>query len=141
MILKPVEIDLKDPIRWQDISPWFSLEEILSPETIHTPHCIDIPSLILLNELRKYVDAPILVNHGESKKRGVRSSAEQLDLVKTHGAAPNSMHPAGKAFDITIPSMTLEQTAEAARDIGFTFTKIYQKANFVHIDNRNLILV
>lgn len=139
MTLKPAKIDLKHPIRWKGISPRFQPHEILSPDTIHTPHCVDIPSLILVNELALYVDKPVLVNHGNNHRRGVRSSREQVDIIKKFGGAPNSMHVAGKAFDITIQGMTLAETAQAMEDIGFTFIKIYESANFVHGDNRNLI--
>lgn len=131
----------KHPIIWKEVSPFFKPHEILSPDTLSTTHCVDVDSLILLNELRKYVDSLILVNHGKNLRRGVRSSREQLLLVKMYGAALNSMHVAGKAFDVTIPDLSLEETAQAAEDVGFTFTKIYEEANFVHIDKRNLIIV
>ena len=131
----------KHPIIWKDISPFFKPHEILSPDTLSTPHCVDLDSLRLLNELRKYVDTKIIVNHGVNLRRGVRSSREQLELVKSHGAALNSAHVAGKAFDITIPELTLQETVQAAKDVGFVFTKIYEKANFVHVDFRNLIIV
>jgi hypothetical protein len=131
----------KHPIIWKDVSPFFKPHEILSPDTLSTPHCVDLDSLVLLNELRKYVDCLILVNHGKNLRRGVRSSREQLLLVKMYGAALNSSHVAGKAFDITIPELSLQETAQAAKDVGFVFTKIYEKANFVHIDFRNLIIV
>jgi len=131
----------ENPIKWEFISPWFSPNEILSPETRGHLHCVDLSSLLLLNDLRKYVDTRILVNHLGHNRRGVRSAKEQLELVQSVGAALNSQHVAGKAFDITIPELTLKETAEAANDIGFVYVKIYETANFVHVDNRNLIIL
>lgn len=129
-----------DPKRiytWRDISPFFSPEEILSPDTLSHPHLIDVASLYQLNEFRKFIDRPLFINHRGLRLRGLRSAREQLSL-KDQGGAFNSQHVQGKAFDISCYDLDFTVFVRKARTF-WPFTKSYPTMNFVHCDNRNLI--
>lgn len=126
---------------WKEHSPFFTPDEIYSPDTIKYPYLVDIQALIKLNLLRSEVDFKLWVNRGKNKRRGVRSAREQMALVKEVGAALFSMHVRGGAFDITPEKGTLQELAEAAKKCGFRFTKIYESSNFVHCDDRQEVIL
>lgn len=127
----------KYPIKWGDISPWFSVEEIMSPDTMDYLHLVDIKALTRLNEFRQIIDKPIFVNHSGLHLRGVRSSREQLSL-KEVGGARYSQHVQGKAFDMSCYAMNWSEFVTACKNF-WTFSKQYPDMNFVHGDDRNLI--
>lgn len=121
---------------WGSISPHFTKEEILSPDTIRHPHLINVGSLMKLNALREYLGVSLLVNFNGHTRRGVRSPREQMELLgEVPGAAQMSMHVQGRAFDISSKYATLEQIRDAALKVGFTFTLMY--STFVHCDDRD----
>jgi hypothetical protein len=128
---------------WEEISPWFQIGEVMSPETIAYPHLIDVEALRSLNRLRAILGVPCYVNLPSAGLylRGVRSWGEQMGLVeKGLTKARYSMHPVGKGFDVSAFSgrRTLEEISNAALAAGFTYTLIYQDKDFVHCDRRTV---
>lgn len=122
---------------WGDVSPHFAVSEIFSPETINATHLIDVPSLRLLNEFREALGRVLIVNYGGAKCRGVRSSKEQERIYRFKpGAALNSMHVQGKAFDISSPEMTPDELYREALAFGWSAAGLYP--SFVHVDTRTL---
>lgn len=120
---------------WVDVSPYFKKEEIFSPDTLHLLSPLNLDAIKKLNQMREFLGAAILVNHGENRLRGVRSIREQQKLVETHGAAWNSMHVAGMAFDVSSPKVEQQIILEAA--IAFSWTTIILYDTFTHLDIRN----
>ena len=106
-------------------------------------HCLDIPSLILLQSFRDYLckfygkDIPFLVNHRGLTARGFRTP----ELNKRIGGALNSMHLKCKAFDVTpigINTFQLFQQSKRFSHEGSEWNGIiwYKNKNFVHLDTR-----
>lgn len=126
--------------KWEDFSPYFTKEEIFSPDTINYLHLVNLPSLIRVNTLRERLGYALTINTEDHQLRGVRSAREVIKLVQTTiGAAMLSEHVQGKAFDVSGRSpKDLKEIQEAAIAVGFTYTKIYP--TWVHIDDRNLII-
>lgn len=121
----------------QDLQPYFSPVELYSPETIHLPSSLDPYAAFQLINFRRFVGAPLLCNHGEHHRRGVRSPAEQIALEKEiASAAQLSQHVAGRAFDLTCPTKTVAELAELADKFGWTGIGVYE--TFVHCDCRGL---
>ncbi len=127
---------------WEHHFPNFSKEEIFSPELLAKKlfHTVDIESLAKLQRFRDYVfnatRVGLVVNHGNSKLRGVRSLAEQAEVAKKYGGAETlSMHCQGKAFDVSMWSNhNSDQLAKMAITFGFTGVGVYP--TFVHLDTR-----
>ncbi len=120
---------------WQEVSPYFTKEEIFSPDTIKIMSPLNLDALKRLNAMREFLGTSILVNHGPNKLRGVRSIREQLSLVETNNASQLSMHVAGMAFDISSPKADLQVLLELA--IAFSFSTVIAYDTFIHIDTRN----
>lgn len=126
---------LGSEITWSDLSPFFSVHELFSPETRNFPHLIDPVALSLLNAFRRSLGIPLLVNHGPHSRRGVRSAREQIALQnETGNAADLSMHVTGKAFDISSPKISVSELAEKA--IAFEWPCVGIYPSFVHVDFR-----
>jgi len=65
---------------------------------------------------------------------GYRSPETNARLVKTEGAARNSLHVLGRAVDIRVPGMTPELLAR----MGLYFKAgvgLYDSKNFIHVDS------
>jgi hypothetical protein len=120
---------------WEDVSPHFKPEEVMSPDTLPYLHLIDVVALHNLNEFRKELGKSLFVNHGGLYLRGVRSPKEQLSL-KEVGGALYSQHVQGKAFDLTCSVMDWSEFVTACKDF-WPFSKQYPDKNFIHVDNRN----
>lgn len=129
---------MKTSLHWGTISPYFTPEEVLSPDTIHLPHLVDSNALHLLNDLRRYLDKPVIVNFGRHLRRGVRSAREQLGLIGQGGGASHSMHVQGKAFDVSVNGLPLHELEDACIGVGFSFVLPYLDAGFIHCDCRTL---
>lgn len=128
--------------QWSSLSPYFTPEEIFSPDTIRTPHMLDVSAIIALNDGRHELGIPILVNFNGLRLRGVRSAREQISL-KEAGGAENSQHVQGKAFDCSfdLNKISYERFESVMRSCGFNFFKVYPDKGFIHMDHRNLIII
>lgn len=65
---------------------------------------------------------------------GYRSPETNAKLVRTEGAAKNSLHMLGRAVDIRVPGMTPELVAR----MGLYFKAgvgLYDSKNFIHVDS------
>lgn len=92
-------------------------------------HCgftkVNFELIIKLEELRKLCgNRPIVITSG------YRCSIHNKEV----GGVANSQHLYGNAVDIKIKGLTPQQVAEKAKEVGFTFVKIYP--TFTHIDIR-----
>lgn len=132
------DYDQKRIYKWEDLSPHFTRAEVMSPNTIMHPHLIDVIALHQLNVFRELIGHPLFVNHRNLHLRGVRSASEQISL-KEVGGATNSQHVQGKAFDISCYDVDFEKFVILCRAF-WPFVKSYPNKNFVHCDNRNLII-
>lgn len=123
------ELSLDWAGRWPDFSP----EEIYSPYALsYLRHILCPHSMDALQTFRTRLNKPVLVNFGDFALRGVRSIKENASI---RGAAPESMHQFGRAFDITVPGMTVEQLFAAATDCGL-WNGIGLYNTWVHVDTR-----
>lgn len=126
---------------WQTVSPFFSPAEVLSPEILASKPAwsmIDLDALALLNAFRAHVSTPLKCNFGNLHLRGVRSLGEQIRVQKLYGGADNSQHVAGRAFDLSSDTLTVEQLADAAIAFGWSAVGVYVSKGFVHVDRRVL---
>ena len=123
---------------WFTNYPNFTPGEIYSPETINQPQLLDANAMDKLQEFRYQLREPIQVNHGDNKRRGVRSCNEQRQLRELYGdgAALYSQHVCGRAFDLTVSGMSVEELAKKCLDFGWGFVKPYRNLGFVHVDIR-----
>lgn len=126
---------ISEPIDWDFEFPDFAKEEIYSPLSIDLPHLLDFDSMRKLQRFRNMLRKPIFINRGNLKLRGVRTRKEQESLGKK--GATNSMHVAGKAFDIDCKGyMSVADLAQAA--VIFRWSCVIKYPTFVHVDNRDL---
>ena len=126
---------------WNEVSPYFRVEEIVSPETWGMVHLVDVEALKALNRLRGVLGVACLVNVPGSglRLRGLRSWKEQEGLVeKGLTKAKFSMHCLGKAFDVSAPGRELDEIANAAKAVGFSYVLVYPGNGFVHMDMRTV---
>ena len=137
MIFTSINYNPKRIWQWEEVSEFFTPEEVTSPETIQNLHLLDVNALYQLNQFRCFIGKPLYVNHRGLRLRGLRSSNEQLSLKSTGGVS-NSQHVQGKAFDISCYDLDFEVFVRKARAF-WPFVKSYPTKNFVHCDNRNLI--
>lgn len=122
-------------MNWQAISPYFTHEEIFSPDILRARafHLVDIEALNKLNKLREILNAPCFVNHRGFHMRGVVSARE----VELRQGAKLTTHVTGKAFDVSCYDVEIYQIVEAAKEAGFTYIKPY--GSWVHVDDRSVI--
>ena len=102
-------------------------------EEFACPHCglclIDRGFMIALNQLRELAGRPIKINSG------YRCAKHNAAI----GGAPHSQHKLGKAADIVIAGLTVNEMVELAEQVdAFRNGGIgaYPQAGFIHIDNR-----
>lgn len=133
-----IEINEKEEYireRWAKKWPNFSLEEVLSPDGLAVLVLGYLPIQVLLmdklEELRRSVKKPVLINYGRLRLRGYRSISEN---ARVEMAAKNSWHCKGCAADVTVEGLTPHEVGELAAKIGFTGIGIYD--TFTHIDVR-----
>jgi uncharacterized protein YcbK (DUF882 family) len=92
---------------------------------------IDRGLLDLLHELRSEVGA----NQPFHVISGYRSPASNALLRREgHGVAPGSLHIQGRAVDIRIPDLGLDELRSAAVRIGRGGVGYYPASGFVHLD-------
>lgn len=122
--------------RWK----YFTPEEVLSPDGLDQlargNFLIQPSALDYLEALRANVGVPFLINHGNLKYRGYRSSSENSKI----GGAEFSRHVQGIAFDVTPAQGSLTGLFKAALRFNvFGGIGLYLSNNFVHIDTRPTI--
>lgn len=103
--------------RWPDFRP----EEMRCKGTGGL--LIDMRAMDRLQRLRAALGQPIIVFSA------FRSHAHN----KKVGGAQFSFHRQGRAYDITVRSLTLDVVADEAKKVGFTGIGRY--ATFVHVDD------
>ena len=105
--------------RWPNFSP----EEMASKREGEL--LIDAPSMDKLQKLRDTLGKPLLITSA------YRSAAHNASLP---GAAKNSQHRLGKAFDVVMTNQDPHHFMQVARAVGFTGIGTYPGSNFIHID-------
>lgn len=121
------------PSWWSDRWPYFTPEEVLSPNGLvlfekgHFP--IQANFLDTLHLFRVLIDTPVVINHGGSCRRGFRDSEENGAV----GGAGASWHVRGMAADISVPKMTIEEAERYAIESGL-FTGIGTYRAHLHVD-------
>ena len=105
--------------RWPNFSP----EEMACRGTGKL--LIHEPSLDMLQALRELLGVPMLVNSA------YRTPQYNATLP---GAAKNSQHLVGRAYDISMLNHDPARFIGAAEQVGFTGIGTYPGSNFVHID-------
>ncbi|NQT22347.1 MAG: DUF882 domain-containing protein [Candidatus Omnitrophica bacterium] len=80
--------------------------------------------IIKLEELRERLNAPIIITSG------YRCPLHN----KAVGGVKNSQHLYGNAVDIKVEGYSPTEVSEIAKEMGFTFTKVY--STWVHVDIR-----
>jgi len=91
---------------------------------------MDRDFMIALNQLRELAGRPIKINSGY---RCAEHNA-------TIGGAPHSQHKLGRAADIVIVGLTLNEMFELAEQIEPFHNGgigVYHRKGFIHLDNRN----
>jgi uncharacterized protein YcbK (DUF882 family) len=109
------------------------LQDSLSPHftaaEFRCKHCgkliVDPKLIVKLEELRHAIgDKPIIVTSG------YRCPVHN----KAVGGVTNSQHMQGKAADIYVNGMSSVDLARKARQVGFSFVKVYR--GWIHVDVR-----
>lgn len=106
------------------ISPHFSRDEF-------TCKCgcgfntVDTQMLRLLEKIRTYFNAPVIVNSG----------CRCTEYNHKVGGAEKSQHLIGRAADITVGSVSPRDVADYAESIGVPGIGRYE--TFTHLDSRN----
>lgn len=142
--------------RWPDFKPW----EIFSKGTIGVTHdtsldkiknihwhsyrgvgLLDLDAMDKLQRFRNRVGRLMINNFDIGlTMRGIRSPKEQIEVIGKYKGAENSMHCAGKAFDLTPKDITLEELKREALWFGWGGVGYYPGKNFVHVDARLMIV-
>lgn len=117
---------------WRTRWPSFSPREVYSPVALERyRHKLCPRAMDNLQLFREMLDTPLLVNHLSLKLRGVRTADENENI----GGARDSMHVAGRAFDVTAPGLEIDKLYQAAIDSGL-WGGIGRYDTFVHVDAR-----
>lgn len=132
---------------WAERWPDFKVEEILSPQQLKLFRVKNIfpysfKALDKLQEFRRFVDKPFLINHGDLQRRGARSTKEVYEInADTRGAErawEYSFH-LWCAFDIAVDGMTPGQLYSTALAFGkWGGVGIYNWG--VHCDDRDSLI-
>ena len=124
---------------WNEISPHFAPEEIFSEESLSAFRrniiLVNFSALHFLNDFRRYIGYPLLVNFDNHTNRGVRTYIENAKV----GGGEFSYHMQGIAFDITCLTLSVEELKEAAIKFGWSGIGFYPERNFIHCDLRPLL--
>ena len=107
------------------VSKNFSLHEFECRDGSHLV-MLDEKLLELLQKMRDAAGQPIMVYSG------YRTPAYNKQV----GGAPTSQHLYGKAADISIVNMTVDQMAELGERCGADGIGKYYKQGFIHVDTR-----
>lgn len=134
-------------INWAERWPDFKIEEILSPMQLKVLEdrkvfCYSFAAIDTLQEFRRFIGKPFLINHGDLLRRGSRSMQEAYDInLSTRGkqnparAWEYSFH-LWCAFDITVEGLTnLELFNKAMEFKKWGGIGLYE--SFVHCDCRD----
>lgn len=120
---------------WAEICKgYFEPEELLSDDGMKLftrGHLVlEERALRKLVQFRIFMDVPFVVNSGENRRRGWRSSAENLRPP----CRGRPYHPMGVAFDVTAKGVSSVELWTEARLFGFVGCGLYD--TFVHVDMR-----
>lgn len=117
---------------WKKRWPNFSKLEIYSLAALgRYEHLLCPYSMDLLQAFRNHLGVELLVNIGEANHRGVRTIEDNIAC----GGAKESMHLAGRAFDISSHWVDADRLArEALLFQGWHGIGIYK--TWVHVDTR-----
>jgi len=114
--------DILEDAHAGDLSANFNKSEFACP--CCGQRVTDAELVYRLERLRKKLNAPIIITSG------FRCQKHNKEV----GGAENSRHIYGEAADIVVKGYTPEQVANAAKECGFSFIKVYK--NHVHVDVR-----
>lgn len=92
------------------------------PETDYPDHSMSPDLIQMIEQLRVNIDVPITVNSG------VR--CEQCNSY--WGGVPDSLHKLGEAADLYCPSLSVDELADAALNVGLGVIRYYS-SQFVHV--------
>lgn len=117
---------------WTERWPLFQPKEVLSPDGLKLfskGHMVMWPWFLdILQDFRRYIGKPFLINHGELKLRGWRS------LEENAGISGKLYHPIGCACDVTVEGKSSAEIGKAAELYGFHGIGLYD--TFTHVDMR-----
>jgi uncharacterized protein YcbK (DUF882 family) len=121
--------------RWQYFKPVevlsaAGLREYKNGNLLIQPFALD-----MLNNFRRSLGVPVICNTKDHTRRGYRSAAENADC----GGAQFTRHVQGIAFDIVVPTLSLQQVKDAAIRFGWGGIGVYLSAGFVHLDARAIL--
>lgn len=129
-----------------ELTPHFSLEEFIVSNTAARKGIDNTPSISVINNLRllcMHVLEPLREKlketYGKEMPIIVTSGYRSPKLNAAIGGAKNSQHIEGKAADIHVPGLTIEELFEFIRT-NLTYDQCIQEFNsWVHISwaNRN----
>ena len=142
-----------EEMRARFIADWkyFKPEEVLGVDGMNAFKrgiCLVRPELmVLLRDLREYLDCPVVVNTGELKCRGYRSLKEHKEVYRRYLQNPpmHSQHLYGCAVDFHCPERVISWVYEKVIDFNRVrraerkpvFTGIGRYSTFVHVDIRH----
>jgi uncharacterized protein YcbK (DUF882 family) len=86
---------------------------------------LDMDLVIKLQKLRDNIGKPIFINSGYRNK----------EYNKKVGGVTNSQHLLGKAADIRVDGINVDELSRHAKIVGFNGIGIYK--DFLHVDIRN----
>lgn len=108
------------------------LSENFSTDELECSCChkliFDANLIRLLQRLRNYVNKPVNVTSG------YRCEKHNDDV----GGVKNSYHAQGKAADIYVDGMSVDDLAQLCILCGFMGVGLYRKQKFVHVDVRDI---
>lgn len=114
-----------DAAEFQKRWPNFSPREIACKGTGRL--LVNADALDKLQELRNRLGVPIILTSA------YRSPQHNATLP---GAAKNSFHMQGNAFDVRMENHNPSHFEQVAREVGFTGIGYYPRSGFMHIDTR-----
>lgn len=119
---------------WRARFPNFTKTEIYSPETISTAeHVLCLHAMEALQDLRRAIQKPLIVNFGPYQLRGVRSAAENARIPNF---SPQSMHVYARAFDITVHGMSTAELFDFVTNHDPRWRGLGLYPTWLHIDRR-----
>lgn len=107
-----------------DLSQHFSKKEFRCKDGSYIP--ISKELLRKLEMLRSKVNRKMIITSGY----------RSISYNKKVGGATNSQHLYGKAADVIVQGVSKYKLQRMAREVGFTYTKIYANMPHIHMDIR-----
>ena len=128
-----------DAGKWKQLScHLFAPEEIYSPACLLLyPHKLDAAAMLALVAFRKWFGYPLHINTykwgGAHTQSGVRDSEGNMAV----NGVKESMHLAGKAFDLKSPNTDIQELYEGVVGWGqWRYIQPYFDRQFIHVDCR-----